>query len=124
MEYINSPQFSGIPMDMYNANQNMPMYTQQMQQNPQVQNMVPKPAPYQPPEITMEGSGKKKHLFSVNKENTITIDDPSDFEVENRKKRRKSKSELPASKKVEGIVKAKDEKPDKEDGVVEDTHTS
>ena len=63
MEYINSPQFSGIPMDMYNANQNMPMYTQQIQQNPQVQNMVPKPAPYQPPEITMEGSGKKKEIL-------------------------------------------------------------
>ena len=124
MEYINSPQFSGIPMDMYNANQNMPMYTQQMQQNPQVKNMVPKPVPYQPPEITMEGSGKKKHLFSVNKENSITIDDPSDFEVENRKRRKKSKSELPTSKKVEGIVKAKDEKSEKVDGVVEDTPTS
>lgn len=104
MQYINSPQYAGIPMDPYGYQspgntQNPYGFTQQapqILQNQQAQIKQIDPRVFETPEITMGET--KKSLFTVtdSKEaNTITVDNSSDAENVEKKKRRgrPSKSE-------------------------------
>ena len=113
MQMINNPQFSGVPFDPYQGSQQGQFFQQganpygYMQNSSQVvQNNVPPqkvvdPRAFETPEITLGESHKP--LFSV--KNDITVDNASDVEIEERKKRKSSKK-LPTTTESGAIIKA------------------
>lgn len=118
MQYINSPQYTGIPMDFMAQQQsytNPPFYGQQIQQPVQQQQQRPRidPRLLETPTITLktdDGSTKKSGMFTIsdsNKTNVIHVDEPvSDMEkvAKENKRGRKKKSDSDVS--GTSIVKA------------------
>lgn len=121
MDYINSPQYSGIPMDMYNQNQNMPLYQQQYQ-NQVPQQPVQFQSNYKTPENVeiVCNTPTKKSLFTIGKDNSFAINDTPVPVVEKKKRKSLKKNEVKVSN--SGIVKADDT--EKLEGTVENTPTS
>ena len=112
MEYINSPQYSGIPMDMYQANHNMPMYQQQMMQPQQ-----PVQQPSQPVnnlQIVCD-SDNHKSLFTIGKDSSINVDNSP---IPEQKKKRSSKKKNEVQQSSDGIVRVDAEHVE---GTVEDS---
>lgn len=134
MQYMNAPQFSGVPMDFVNQPQvgymNPPAMPQQLIVNqPQGQQQKQKidPRVFDTPEITMGDSNKRGGLFTVTKDqnaNMIVVDTPiPDAEVEKKKKGgRPKKSESPDSNTK--IITSDNSSPEKVNGVVEDMPTA
>lgn len=110
MQFMNPPQYNGLPMDPYNAQQ--PFITSQnpygigsnapqMIQN--LQGMKPQVDPriFETPKITMGDNNTRKPMFTVTKDgsnsNSITVDNISDSEKEAKRKKRTGE-DLPAKK--------------------------
>ena len=94
MEYINSPQYMGLPMDPYNMQQGGFQQTQNpygiSSQSPQmIQNKPPvDPRLFETPEITMGESHKPLFTVTDSNPNSITVSNDSDVQVAERKKKK------------------------------------
>lgn len=126
MNYINSPQYNGLPMDLYNPAQNMMPTQNPYGFNPNAPQMMGNMRPavdprlYETPKITMEVEGQKhKPLFSVSSEggNKITVDNTPDMAKEAKPKKKKSSSK----KESTAIITTSDAQP--LSGTVEDNAT-
>lgn len=94
MDYINSPQYMGLPMDPYGVSQGGFQPTQNpygfSNQSPQIiQNKPPvDPRIFDTPEITMGETHKPLFTVTDSNPNTITVSNESDAQVSEKKKRK------------------------------------
>ena len=94
MEYINSPQYMGLPMDPYNMQQGGFQQTQNpygiSSQSPQmIQNKPPvDPRIFETPEITMGESHKPLFTATDSNPNSITVSNDSDVQAAEKKKKK------------------------------------
>ena len=94
MEYINSPQYMGLPMDPYNMQQGGFQQTQNpygiSSQSPQmIQNKPPvDPRLFETPEITMGESHKPLFTVTDSNPNSITVSNDSDVQAAEKKKKK------------------------------------